>query len=49
MPEYVKYKKYNNLNGPDYTVPKSEIKKIVYRNGSTYEFRKTEIPTIKPK
>jgi hypothetical protein len=38
LPEIVKYKKYENLNGPDYTINKSDIKRIVYQNGSVDEF-----------
>lgn len=43
----VKYKKWNNLTGPDYVMPKSEIALIVYANG-THEVinqKKEEVKT----
>ncbi len=39
LPDYVKYKRFDNLNGPDYTVNKADVFKIVYRNGSVDEFQ----------
>lgn len=34
LPEYVKYKKFNNLEGPEYTVLKTDLSKITYQNGT---------------
>lgn len=34
----IRYKKFDNLNGPTYIVPKEEISFIKYANGSTEEF-----------
>ena len=34
LQEEVKFKKFENIDGPTYTLKKSEIKKIVYKNGS---------------
>ena len=34
----VKYKNYNNLNGPTYTISKSELQAINYRNGAKDTF-----------
>lgn len=31
----IKYKVFANLNGPTYTIPKSEALKVVYENGTT--------------
>ncbi len=39
LPEYVKYKKFNNLDGPTYSSLKVEIDKIVYQNGTVDIFR----------
>lgn len=36
--ETVKYKKFNNLEGPVYVIEKSEINLITYENGSTENF-----------
>ena len=38
----VKYKKFNNLNGPTYTLLKSEIQMIKYENGSQDTFEQQE-------
>ena len=35
----VKYKKYSNLDGPLYTISKSELFKINYENGNTDDFK----------
>ncbi len=37
-PEFVKYKKTDNLEGPTYTVPLSDLTKIKYANGSEDTF-----------
>ena len=42
LPEYVKYKKFNNLDGPTYSTLKVEIDKIVYQNGTVDIFRSDE-------
>ena len=34
----VKYKKWNNQNGPNYTIPKSDVKAINYENGEIDTF-----------
>ena len=34
----VKYKKWNNLNGPNYTISKSEVQTINYENGEKETF-----------
>ena len=49
LPEIIKYKKFENLDGPDYTVNKSDVKKIVYQNGTIDEFTDSDIPKIKLK
>ena len=36
----VKYKKYDNLEGPDYSVDKKDVEKIVYENGSIEQVAK---------
>ena len=36
--EYVKYKNWNNANGPTYIIPKTDIKAIHYKNGYKEEF-----------
>jgi hypothetical protein len=40
----VKYKKYDNLSGPIYTLMKSEIFMIKYENGDKDIFKETESP-----
>lgn len=40
--ENVKYKKYNNIDGPIYTIPKYEIFMIKYENGSKDVFKDIE-------
>ncbi|MEO6667876.1 MAG: RICIN domain-containing protein [Ferruginibacter sp.] len=40
----VKYKKWNNLDGPIYSQDKKNIVKIVYENGSIEEFKKEAEP-----
>lgn len=44
----VRYKKYDNLNGPTFNIEKSEIYLIKFENGTTESFAKTEkdIPTV---
>lgn len=44
-PETVKYKKFNNLEGPLYTIPVKDIKVITYENGTKEMFNKTAKPT----
>lgn len=41
-PDNLKYKRYDNLNGPIYTVSKSEIIKIVFPNGVTEQINPNE-------
>jgi hypothetical protein len=38
----IQYKKFDNPNGPTYTLRKSEIFRIVYQNGSIETFNKVE-------
>ena len=38
----IKYKKYNNLNGPIYIIAKSEVEKITFKNGTTEVFTEKE-------
>jgi len=38
----IKYKKFDNLNGPTYTILKSETEEIHYKNGSKDKFNKTK-------
>ncbi len=40
-PDYVKYKKFDNQDGPTYTVPLNTISKIKYANGSEESFTST--------
>ncbi len=44
LPEYVKYKKFDNPDGPDYTTLKADILRIVYQNGTVDEFKDSDIP-----
>lgn len=44
-PETVKYKKFNNPNGPLYTILIKDVKVITYENGSKEMFNKTAKPT----
>ena len=44
----VKYKKFDNPNGPNYTLKKSEIFMIRYENGSKDVFTKQETPQNDP-
>ncbi len=37
-PDVIKYKKYDNLEGPTYTVPVTDLSKIKYANGSEDTF-----------
>lgn len=39
----IKYKKYSNLEGPTYTINKSDIAKIVYHNGDIEYYDKEEL------
>ena len=43
-PDAVKYKKFNNLEGPLYTIPVKDIKVITYENGTKEVFNKTATP-----
>ncbi len=36
--ENIKYKKYDNLDGPFYLIKKSEIEKIIFKNGTEESF-----------
>jgi len=49
LPDYVKYKRFDNLNGPDYTVNKTDVLKIVYRNGSVDKFQDVSNTIKEPK
>ena len=40
----VKYKKFTNLNGPTYTIAKTELKAINYENGESETFEVTTTP-----
>ena len=40
----VKYKKWNNQNGPNYTISKSEVQAINYENGEKETFSEVETP-----
>lgn len=42
----IKYKKTDNLDGPNYTIAKREINKIVYQNGSEDFFNEVYEPSI---
>jgi len=48
-PNDVKYKKFDNLDGPEYYSSKSEIARIVYQNGVVDEFKLTNPDKPKPK
>ena len=39
---YVKYKKFTNLNGPDYEINRDEIKVIVFENGEIESFNQMD-------
>jgi hypothetical protein len=41
-PTEVKYKRFDNLDGPDYSAKKSEIASIVYKNGTVDAFNTAE-------
>ncbi|MFH2140938.1 MAG: hypothetical protein ABIJ97_00845, partial [Bacteroidota bacterium] len=43
-PDYVKYKKYNNLDGPLISIRKSNVHIIIYENGTKYILN--EKPTV---
>jgi len=45
----VKYKKLNNLNGPDFSMLKSDLLMIKYENGTKEDFSKEEKTKIKVK
>jgi hypothetical protein len=47
-PSEIKYKRFDNLDGPNYTAKKSEIASIVYKNGTIDAFSEAEIATEKP-
>ena len=42
----IRYKRFDNLNGPVYTLPKSEIFRIVYENGTMDVFSGNTVNTI---
>ncbi|QRM88856.1 hypothetical protein FG167_06285 [Lacinutrix sp. WUR7] len=42
--EKIKYKKQENLDGPDYFIEKNKVSKIVFNNGSVDTFSNLEIP-----
>jgi hypothetical protein len=44
----IKYKKYENVNGPTYTMRKSEIFMIRYANGSKDVFTNVSQPSVAP-
>ena len=41
-PSEVKYKRFDNLDGPNYTAKKSEIASIVYKNGTIDAFEEAD-------
>ena len=41
-PEFIKYKKYSNLDGPTYNLTVSEVFMIVYENGEREVFKRAE-------
>jgi hypothetical protein len=41
----VKYKKYSNLEGPTFTILKSDIHMIIYQNGESEIFKAEEMPS----
>lgn len=41
----VKYKKFDNLEGPDYSVRKSEVKHVEYQNGTLEKFEASAVTT----
>ena len=45
----VKYKKLDNLNGPDFSILKSDLLMIKYENGTKEDFSKEEKTKIKVK
>jgi hypothetical protein len=45
--DVVKYKKMDNLTGPSYTIKKSEIASIIYKNGTVDVFAEEEKPEVK--
>lgn len=45
----IKYKKFSNLNGPTYTLDKSEIMSINYENGERDTFDQTDISSANNK
>ena len=42
----IKYKKADNLDGPVYSIKKSEVLKIVFENGSEEKFEKNELSVV---
>ncbi|KAF0140435.1 MAG: hypothetical protein FD122_2450 [Stygiobacter sp.] len=42
--DLIKYKKFSNLDGPSYTVSKTDVFMIVYQNGEREVFKKNEQP-----
>jgi hypothetical protein len=45
--DVVKYKKMDNLTGPSYTIKKSEIASIIYKNGTVDVFAEEEKAEVK--
>lgn len=43
----IEYKKWDNLDGPTYTIPVAEVVAIEYQNGSKDEFQATSLETKK--
>lgn len=44
----IKYKKFDNLDGPTYTVTKEEVVEIKYKNGTVDDFSYSSTPTAQP-
>lgn len=41
-PGVIKYKKFDNKNGPVFSIAREQVEKIIYENGKTIDFTKTE-------
>ena len=41
-PGVIKYKKFDNINGPVYSIAREQVEKIIYENGKTIDFTKSE-------
>lgn len=46
-PENITYKKFTNLSGPSYVILKTDVKRIIYENGSEDVFESTAKPVAK--